>query len=232
MSWWSTINWIRHQSKNLLVVLDQKEKITWLDSWRPPLMTWSRGDASLFSRIQQMWEQRFYNLQAVSLTSSQNGKAIAMGEGCLKVAALQLPLSLCLLSHLLTHPGAAGNFQIGPLCLPLMKVVAAADERGNPKKTPKGGWQESRWKLPGFWWDQPKVIWDCAATDKLAAMREDYPRIHVLPWPGAFVLPCPDFSSRCKVLTLGSDWFTLRLNLFGKHDTRSNRVYCSVEFIE
>ena len=59
--------------------------------------------------------------------------------GCLKVAALQLPLSLCLLSHLLTHPGAAGNFQIGPLCLPLMKVVAAADERGNPKKDPKRG---------------------------------------------------------------------------------------------
>ena len=52
---------------------------------------------------------------------------------------LSLSLSLCLLRHLLTHPCAAGNFQIGPLYLPLMKVVAAADERGKPKSLKKGG---------------------------------------------------------------------------------------------
>ena len=49
-------------------------------------------------------------------------------------------LSLSLLSQLLTHPcAAAGNFQIGPLYLPLMKVVVAADERGSPKRAKKRG---------------------------------------------------------------------------------------------
>ena len=43
-------------------------------------------------------------------------------------------------------------------------------------------------------------------------------------------LPCPGLP--CAVLTLGSDPFTLRLDLFGKHDTRSNRVCHLVGFIE
>ena len=74
----------------------------------------------------------------------------------MKVAALQLPLSLCLLSHLLTHPGAAGNFQIGPLCLPLMKVVAAADERGNPKRPQKGDDRSRGENYQGFGGTSPR----------------------------------------------------------------------------
>ena len=58
------------------------------------------------------------------------------------------------------------------------------------------------------------------------------PSLNLLQQLGALppLVPCPGLP--CAVLTLGSDPFTLRLDLFGKHDTRSNRVCHLVGFIE
>ena len=69
----------------------------------------------------------------VSQKATAFGNGGELESGCFTIASL----SLSLLSHLLTHPFAAGNFQIGPLYLPLMKVAAAEDERGSPPKKPK-----------------------------------------------------------------------------------------------
>ena len=60
------------------------------------------------------------------------------------------PFSLSLQPPPDTPLCAAGNFQIGPLYLPLMKVVAAADERLRPKRPEKGADRSGGKNYEGF----------------------------------------------------------------------------------
>ena len=61
-------------------------------------------------------------------------------SGCFTIASLSVFVIPCQwpVAVAVAHPFAGGNFKIGPLCLTLMKVVAAADERG-VQKDPKRG---------------------------------------------------------------------------------------------